>query len=188
MAKSKSKKSRSKSKSKQSNSIGMKVKKVILAIAIAIIFSLFVGFGISVFYDSPEYDDYCGREAKRFVNNSAECEAAGGRWNAYNAPKPMAEEGYCDQNYYCYEEYDKATEGYDKTVFIITSVIGIITIIVSVMLNLPSVSAGLMAGGVITIIYGILRYWRHSTDFLRFVILGIVLAILIWLGYKKLNK
>ena len=44
---------------KQENSTS-KTKQVLLSVAIAIIFAFFVGYGISTFYESPDYDDYCG--------------------------------------------------------------------------------------------------------------------------------
>lgn len=174
---------------------GMKVKRVILSIAIAIIFALFVGFGISTFYENPEYEDFCDTDFRGVLNTSATCEAAGGKWTTVESAAPVPKDiesgkttGYCDRDFYCREDFETAEEKYDKNVFIITLVVGILTIIASVLLKLPSVSSGLMAGGAITIIYGVIRYWRHSTDLLRFIILGVVLIILIWLGYKKLNK
>lgn len=202
---------------------GKKVKQVILAVAIAIIFSLFVGFGISVFSPSPKWDDFCQTQSPKMIGTQEACESAGGNWNTYDS-KPVQrtvtneftctrqdqnenpnqvllscspgidvteieqDNGYCDTNTVCNKEYNTAREKHDKMIFIVTLIIGIITIIVSVMLNLTSVSTGLMAGGIITIIYGVIRYWEHSTDILRFIIFGIILAILIWLGYKKLNK
>lgn len=41
-------------------------------------------YGINVFYDSPDYDDYC-REAEMnwYINNSEQCVAAGGKWTDY---------------------------------------------------------------------------------------------------------
>jgi len=33
-----------------------------------------------------------------------------------------------------------------------------------------------------------MRYWSDLPDFGRFIILGITLIILIWLGYKKIAK
>ena len=77
---------------------------------------------------------------------------------------------------------------YFRNVFIISGIIGIIVIIIGVILHLTSVSAGLFGGGVLTIIYGTISYWSELADWARFIILGIALGILIWLGYKKLNK
>jgi len=45
----------------------------------------------------------------------------------------------------------------------------------------------LLGGGVLTIIYGTIAYWSELADWARFIILGITLAILIWIGYKKLK-
>lgn len=203
---------------KKKSSSGNKVKNVILAIAIAIIFAFFVGRGIDVFYSSPEWDDYCDQETlMKFDYNVGkdECESVDGQWINYSENRlvsdnqflcsktaetaegvitlncqysKIGENGYCDVNSKCDAEYRDADEKYSKNIFIITLVIGILAIILSVMLQLVSVSSGLMVGGLLLMIYGTMRYWAYSSDVLRFVMLGIALVILIWLGYKKLNK
>jgi len=203
---------------KKKGSAGNKVKNVILSIAIAIIFAFFVGRGIDVFYPSPEWDDYCDQERYMrfdYELNKDDCEGSGGNWSEYSEMKLVPEDrfvcrkmdqgvgdeiilsceyageeenGYCDINYKCEKDFDEADEKYSKNVFIITLVIGILAIVLSVMLQLVSVSAGLMVGGLFLMIYGTMRYWEYSSDILRFVLLGVILAILIWLGYKKLNK
>jgi len=66
--------------------------------------------------------------------------------------------------------------------------LGLIALFVGVVLGLPSVSSGLMLGGVFLIFYGTARYWSNFSDIVRVVILAIALAILIWLGYKKLES
>jgi len=45
-----------------------------------------------------------------------------------------------------------------------------------------------MSGGILVILYGTMRYWEYSSNMLRMIILGISLVVLIWLGYKRLNK
>ncbi len=96
--------------------------------------------------------------------------------------------GYCDLYFYCSQDFQKVNEHYNRNVFIIASGIGIIALIVGFALGMASVSAGFMGGGVLTILYGTIRYWSDLPDYGRFVILGIVLAILIWLGYKRIKK
>ena len=54
-------------------------------------------------------------------------------------------------------------------------------------LKLETVSSGIMGGGVLTIIYGTLRYWGEMSDIIRWILLGVVLALLIWIGYKKVK-
>ncbi|MBI2208259.1 hypothetical protein HYU50_02085 [Candidatus Woesearchaeota archaeon] len=196
-----------------------KFKHIILAVAIAIVFAFFVGFGISAFYPTPKYEDFCGqREFKEMVTKES-CETANGKWNPAEiaravpakigpnqllctklsekdnaitldcqSQEQLENQGYCDLYYYCSQEFSKVNEKYNRNVFIIATGIGIIALIVGIALKLASVSAGLMGGGILAIIYGTVRYWSDLPDYGRFIILGITLVILIWLGYKRINK
>jgi len=100
----------------------------------------------------------------------------------------LTNQGYCDLYYYCNQAFQDVNEKYNRNVFIIATGIGIIALIAGIALKLVSVSAGFMGGGVLTIIYGTVRYWSDLPDYGRFIILGIALAILIWLGYKRISK
>ena len=185
-----------------------KVKQVLLAIGIAIIFSLFVGYGISTFYKIPKYEDFCmgkdfprpyfemGKESvcentnctyippgKDLTNN---CNEKKGEILANYDSKGCIESYYCEM---CNKNYNDKMELYNRNVFIITLIIGLSAIITGgVVLNLASVSSGIMGGGILTVIYGTIRYWGQMPDLVRFIELGIVLAALIWIGYKKLSK
>jgi hypothetical protein len=95
--------------------------------------------------------------------------------------------GYCDINYECQKEYEAFQSGYTRNLFIIAAIIGLITMIVGgFVLRHESVSPGLMGGGFLTIMYGIMRYWQYAGDWLRFILLGAILAMLIYLAYKRL--
>ena len=88
---------------------------------------------------------------------------------------------------FCNLDFEKAREKYNRIVFISAGIVGIAAMIIgAAMLALESVGAGIMGGGVLTVIYGTIRYWGNLPDVGRFVMLGIALAVLIWLGYKKL--
>ena len=55
--------------------------------------------------------------------------------------------------------------------------------------NVPLIPEfGLMLGGLINIVEGVIRYWSQMNEYLRFIILGILLIVLIWISYKKLKK
>ncbi|MAE43229.1 hypothetical protein CMO93_05635 [Candidatus Woesearchaeota archaeon] len=184
-----------------------KIKIVILGISIAIILAFFFGYGINTFYKPPEHKDYCKEGEfypraefyqKPIVDESEKCE--------YIEPDeslrlectekegqitPKRDENGCIESYYCemcYKEFDNIREIYNRNVFIISAILGIISLLIGAFLKLPSVSSGIMGGGILTIIYGTLRYWGNMPDYGRFTILGIALAILIWLGYKKFKK
>jgi len=178
------------------------IKTTILGVGIAIILALFVGYGIATFYPGPKYEDYCVdrfAEPIRFTQIS-ECETAiqanqpfeEDCWNQKGQVRYKLDNGSCRlaiECDLCSKEYRDQREGYDKIVFIITAIIGIIALFLGgVVLHLESVSSGIMGGGVLTIIYGTLRYWGNLPDIGRFLILGLVLMVLIWMGYKKFKS
>ena len=122
--------------------------------------------------------------------NQASCEQQGGDWvfeeiRCITAPCPQ---GYCDFYKKCQDEYETARDKYRLTVFIISVIVGIITLSLGIILGLPSVSSGLMVGGTFLTFYGTAVYWTNLNNWLRALIMGIVLIILIWLGYKKLQN
>ena len=147
-----------------------RIKHNILAIAIAIIFVMFVGYGIETFYDSPDYSDFCDERSVLA---------------RFEEPQEL-NKSYFEE---CREEYDSVREPYNRNVFIIALVIGMIAIIVGgVILSIESVGSGIMGGGVLLVIYGTMRYWGEMSKYIRIIILGLVLAVLIWIGYKKLRN
>ncbi len=182
----------------------MKLRERILAIAIAILLVIFVYYGIQTFYPEPKYNNYCNSSivkpyAPAYEGNASLCKPVFDR-NQQNETQCADQGGItrytmnsngcsvatsCDM---CSKHYNDAMEYYNGNVFIATIIIGIIAVVLgAVFLSLESVGSGIMGGGVITLIYGTLRYWGSLSDLVRFVILGVALAILIWLGYKKLQ-
>ena len=164
-----------------------KIKSGILALVIAIVFASLVGYAIEVFDESPDWQDFCGKVRApkvigegedRIVETQESCEADVGA-------KCM--NGYCNYNYQCEMDYETAEDKHSLTVFLVAVPAGLIALFVGVVLGLPSVSSGLMLGGVFSIFYGTVRYWDNFSDVVRVVILAIALALLIWLGYKKLG-
>lgn len=169
-----------------------KVKENILAIAIAIILVLFVGYGINVFYTQPERSDFCKKEFKD-IQTEEKCNQEEGKWTYYKEeiarPLEGNRTGWCNQFYECEKEYDGVRDVYGRNVFVMSLVIGIIAIILGgVVLASESVGAGILGGGVLITIYGTLRFWGDMSKYIRIIILGIVLFVLIWIGYKKIEN
>ncbi|MAH07057.1 hypothetical protein CMI38_02280 [Candidatus Pacearchaeota archaeon] len=165
-----------------------KIKAIILSLIIAIVLTSFVVYLVESIRPGPEYDDYCGDvrgpktdreipvEPEKVTQES--CVAEGGRWN----------NGGCDYQYYCQKEYDDARDKHQLIVFLVAVPVGLIAVGVGIVLGLPSVSSGLMLGGVFLTIYGTSNYWSNFSNWVKALILGIVLLVLIWLGYKKLEN
>jgi len=177
----------------------MEIKNVIIGIAIAILTMFVVIYGINTFYVKPEYYDFC-KEIKtiEFIDTEKSCLAAEGKWMSVNSPriKPIMEEdsgivkdGYCNRDYYCRQEYDDAQEKYSGNVFLIAVPLGIILIFIGAYLfTLEFVGAGLMGGGVGTLLYGAGGYWRYADNWLRFLISLVGLVVLIWFAYRFNEK
>lgn len=137
----------------------------ILAIAIAVVFLLFIMLGINTFMEEPEFDCECNRT----TNKTPE--------------KPICGEEYQE----CTEDAEDARNSYKLKVFIIMVVIGIAAITGSFFIGVDAVSTGIMGGGLLTIFVGAIQNWGNFQDWMKFIILGVVLFILVWLGYKKLK-
>lgn len=170
----------------------MKIKDVLLAIAV-IILTIFVTFyGINTIFPGIEYSDFCD-ESKNFLtaNTQLECENIDGKWNAYDAPRVAVPEGqvkpldgYCDRTFNCREEMDLARESRAQKVFFVALPLGILIIILGAFkFGLEAVGAGIMGGGVGTLIYGSGAFWPFTQDWVRFLLSLLGLAILIWFAY-----
>lgn len=191
----------------------LKIKETILGISIAVIFVFFVVFGIKAFYKEPKYENFCKlgaqidfvsgkigyyaepypvrmKEPEQSVCAKSNLEYDKFRKECAGKNMDVAYE-YDDKGCQvakectsCNVEFNQARNIYFRNVFIISGIVGIIVIVIGAVLNLTSVSAGLFGGGVLTIIYGTMNYWSELADWARFIILGITLAVLIYLGYK----
>ncbi|NOZ81447.1 MAG: hypothetical protein GXP63_07325 [DPANN group archaeon] len=182
----------------------MDLKEKLLSLAIAIIFVFFIVYGYNTFIPEPQRDAFC----KDISYQVAVDDCPG--WQADRKgplPRPQAEgECWCNQDCSsgtcqktdcfaqnpayaaCEQEYDHASEARNRMIFIASLIIGVIVIVAGGMfLKAEPVSIGMMGGGILTIIYGTLRYWGRLEDVGRFLILGIVLGILIWVGYRKFS-
>ena len=183
-------------KAKKKTSLTPKtIKTIILSLAIAIVLTGFVILFIQSVYPSPEWEDYCDERIKPIPSekdqetNQEICEANNGKWThqeirCVTTPCPQ---GYCDYYSECQDEHDTARDSYRLIAFIIAIIAGLAAISIGIILALPSVSSGLMLGGTFLTFYGIAIYWTNLSTILKTLILGAVLAILIWLGYKKLG-
>jgi len=169
-------------------------KKLILVLGIILILNLFVNYGVATFYDAPNYEDYCTTEitSKDYSTEEA-CEKTGGLWNEAprikeTVPRDEIQESWCDEEYTCAKDYGVVKDVYNRDVFIILIIAGIISILVGFFATqAEAVSIGLSFGGLLSLIIGTMRYWSGMDDYLRFIILGVALAILIWIGVKKLK-
>lgn len=162
-----------------------RAKLVIFSVAVAFIAVFFFAYAVQAVYPAPQYNDFCGDYSYGKVISEASCIDEGGRWEAYdNAEVP----GYCNYDYYCSKDYEEARKPYERNVFFANIIIGFVLLVGAFFLGVEAVSTGLMGGAVMLIFYGTVRYWGELSDIWRTVVLGLALAVLIWLGYKKIKE
>lgn len=170
-----------------------KWKKLALSLSILIVLNVFFNVGIATFYDEPTYEDYCPSKLWSVsYNDAASCEAVGGQWSENVDPYHPIEEskpvGYCNATFTCQEDYNTALGLYNRNVFILLTVLGAVSVIISFYLPISSaVLHGLMYGGVLSFLVGTMRYWSNMDDYLRFVVTGIVLIVLVGVGVRKVK-
>lgn len=179
-------------------------KKLILTLGIIIVLNLFFNYGVSTFYKEPKHDDYCKPEIfQKSYTTQQDCENIGGMWQAsdgatYYPEQPMPvsvsrtdsqiPQGWCNASYACQKNFENARDIYNKNVFIILVIAGVASIIAGFSITQSeAVALGFSFGGLISLLVGTIRYWSSMTDYLRFIILGIALALLVFIGFKKLK-
>jgi len=178
-----------------------KALKWVLIFGIALVVNLFFNYAIAVFYDEPEWSEFCEDKQVRIIPETQDdCLFVGGQWTedrfiqktiprAGEVAVPVIEEdqkGFCNPNYTCGQNYQDSRTFYERNVFVMLVVIGVGLIVGSFFVaGFEAVALGLSFGGVLSLIIGTMRYWSNMDDYLRVIVLGLALAALIWLGVKK---
>ena len=180
----------------------MGLAKTFLAIGIAVILAVFVAYAVYVIYEPPKYPyesntcyttydcqkqiDDCSRQYQRDIKGYQDC---------HNTIIQSAKYQTCQKLYdKCEEEFQKKSTRYihSRNSFYILIVIGIITILSGLFLTgLEGIGSGLMGGGVLVVLWSLAytsHYWLTLNKYAKLLALAIVLAILIYFGYKKLEN
>ena len=174
----------------------MKIKEIVLGIAI-IVLTIFVAFyGINTLFPKPEYNQYCPEvRIQQLIDTQAACLNTGGKWVEDGYPRPVDGKnitGYCDVDYTCRQEFDAAMKMRSRNVFFIALPLGVAIIALGAFIfGLEAVGAGLMGGGIGTLIYGSGAYWPYTENWIRFLISLVGLVLIIFLAYyfnKRFRK
>ncbi|MBN2454817.1 hypothetical protein JXB11_04710 [Candidatus Woesearchaeota archaeon] len=181
--------------------MGKGIKKWALAIGIAIVLAMFVNYGIGTFYPGPEYEDYCRDEFARVVFPEGKllenctvietpqslkdsCQQEEGHIAYERDSFGCPTKAYCET---CDRDYEADRKTHSGNAFIILVIAGLVCLALGIVLKVESVATGFLLGGILNILIGTIGYWDHLHQYLRFILLGIVLALLILLGYKKVR-
>lgn len=168
-----------------------------LILSIIIVINLFFNVALSLVYSSPEYDEFCPVErVNKVIDNQQECLVKGGSWSEYTKPRELSApdqdlekiSGYCDQEFECRQEFQTASENFERNIFITLIVLGVITFVLSLILKSNTVVAtALSLAAVLNFIIASMRYWGSAHELTKLIILAIALIALIYIAYKKFS-
>lgn len=150
--------------------------KFIYTFFIGLLFATLVGVGISAFYEGPKSPDYPARLSVAQKNLTD-----------VESKQLIAEQEKFDKQQ---KEFQTKNEVYNRNVSVIAIIASIITLIVSLTLfkKIFVIADGLLLGGVLTILYGIIRGFGSGDDKFRFIIVLIGFIASLTLGYIKFIK
>ena len=77
---------------------------------------------------------------------------------------------------------------FQQHLFAVAVPLGLVALLVGAFLRLPAMGTGLMFGGIFSICDGYFNYWSELADVLKFVSLLIAFILLLFLGYRRLEK
>jgi hypothetical protein len=167
----------------------MNLKNIAIGIAIIILTSFVTIYGIALLYPQLDYNDYCNNSKQGVLYDSEQaCVIAGGKWNSVQpyetVPSSKPVTGYCDTEFYCRQDYEDAMKKHFRQVFYVALPLGIAILIAgAIFFGLESVGAGLMGGGIVTLIYGAGGYWQYAENWLKFLLSLAGLVIVIYFAY-----
>jgi hypothetical protein len=157
--------------------LGM-VLRFIYTLFIGILLALFIGLGISAFYEKPKEPEY-----PNSIKYARPIEPAVSPDSTYSAKMLKEQEEYDKR----WKDYNKIQETYNRNVSIIALTSAIVVLIISLTLvhNLLLISDGLLLGGVFTLLYSVGRSFQTQDTKFEFIVVSIGLVIALLLGYKK---
>ena len=185
----------------------MGLAKTFLAIGIAIVFTVFIAYGLYVVYEPPEntcWDDYncygltavCYGEDpetfEKYARPAPLSESEEQRECAQNITKSQEYRDCIDQQETCNAMQDDEQFIHARNSFFIIIVIALLSLIAGVYLtSMEGIGSGFIGGGVLLILWSLIytvKYWAEWDKYVKLLALFIVLVVMIYIGYKKIES
>jgi hypothetical protein len=155
------------------------VLKFIYSIFIGILFATLVGVGIAAFYPEPKYPEYPPQLSYPVKPEAEQTEA------------DRQEQIKQQQMYEIRSKaYEKTKQTYNRNVSIIAVVFAIAALVISLTLfkTLLLIADGLLFGGLVTLVYSIIRGFETDDNIFRFIVVAIGFVVAVVVGYIKFAK
>lgn len=175
----------------------MDAKKAAMMIGISVLLPLFIILFMQAVYTEPKYEDYCNNSyydvplkpadncSYNYGQGYADC------LNQRGQPDFKYDNDGCqvfDKCNFCNLEFEKNREVYNRNVFFMLMPLGLLIVILGIFLTVDYLGAGFMFSGLIVMFYSTLRYFSDMSKILRALVILVELLIILWIGYKKIDK
>jgi len=149
--------------------------KVLYVIFLGVILALFIGLGIEAFYATPKNPEY--PTELKYIDKSA---------NDYNASEKAAREKYDDD----FKAAQEKQANHNRNVSMIAIALSVIILALSltVLSKIVIISDGFLLGGLLTLLYGIVRGFMSTDSITRFMLVAVGFLVVLVLGYFKFLK
>lgn len=154
------------------------VLKFLYSVFIGVLFATLVGVGIAAFYPQPKYPEYPVRLSyPKEPTLQTEPE---------RQEQIKLQEAYEKES----KAFEKKNQEYSRNVSIIAIIFAIVALVVSLTLfkTLLLIADGLLLGGLLTLIYSIIRGFETQDNMFRFVVVAIGFIVAVTVGYLKFAK
>lgn len=155
------------------------VLRIVYIFFIGVLLATFVGVGIAAFYPGPK-----APEPPASVKYAPPCESFK---DEATSQKIRSEQEEFDKTM---KVYQTQSEKYNRDVSIASLLAAILILVVSLTLfkKILLIADGLLLGGVLTLVYSIIRGFGSGDNMFRFVVVSAGMMMALFLGYLKFIK
>lgn len=149
--------------------------KVLYTIFLAIMLAFFIGLGIEAFYTGPKMPDY-----------PTELEYNAKQESEMSEQQKLIQADYNQRQ----KTWMQESSVHSRNVSMIAVVLSIIVLVLSltILSKIIIMSDGFLLGGLLTLLYGIIRGFSSDNSKFRFVIVSVGLVVALILGWVKFIK
>lgn len=149
--------------------------KLLYTLLIGIFVAVFIGVGIAAFYPALKYPEAPTSMKYGFTEPEKDGEISA---------EYKAEMEKYDQEQ---KDFQIKSQTYNRNVSIVALVFSIVIVVISLTLfkKIYLIADGLLLGGVLTLLYSVIRGFGSDDNMFRFIVVSVGLIISLFLGYVK---
>jgi hypothetical protein len=139
----------------------MLARQIVFGFGIAVVLPLLVYYAVTTFYSAPpKFRDFVSFEDR----------------------------GSTEKRQAAEEAYARAAKNFARAHIVVAVPVGLAAILIGTYVAAHAIGAGLVLGGIATIVWGYHGYWQYLDDWIRFVSLLVTFVVLIVLARRSMPQ